>query len=270
MIKYRLARKPKISRKAAHNLIQLMAKSGNHNLTFTTDASVKRFFKARGYDYDNLVNKIRNYPEPIPLVENLISSTAFASPGLKVSRIDVFGNEDLEFDGPGAIAMLGYQAQFETVVENLELAIQQASPQHLLSACINGIASIEGFINFKAEEWNKQNPNSLLLDSKQDPIRFEDKIDKWLPVMSAGRKLDKSVKNWNSFKRLKAVRDNIAIHPKSSGYSFSLSELASLINCFGSGIAGFQVQLHLLLIQRIPSIIIRSVFAPDAEVVEEK
>lgn len=270
MIEHRLAIKTKISRREAHELIQLMAKEGNHNSTFTTDASVKKFFKLNGYDYDNLVQAVRKYPEPIPLVENLIPSTGFASPGLKVSRVDTFGNEDLHLEGPGAITMFGYQAQFENAIENIETAIKQSSPQHFLSACINGIASIEGYINFKEEEWNKKHAENLLLDSRQSPIRFDDKIDKWLPIMTSGKKLDKSVKNWNDFKRLKAIRDNIAIHPKSSGYAFSLKELSELINCFKTGIAGILVQLHQLFAERIPSRIIRYMYAPEVEVVEVK
>lgn len=269
MIECRLVRKQKISRRAAHELILLMAKEGNHNLTFTTDTSVKKYFKSNGFDYDNLVQTVRNFPEPIPLVENLIPSTGFASPGLKVSRVDALGNEDLHLEGPGAITMFAYQAQFENAIENIESAIRQSSPQHFLTACINGIASIEGYINFKAEEWNKRNVEPLL-DSRQSPIRFDDKIDKWLPIMSSGKKLDKSVKTWNDFKRLKVIRDNTAIHPKTSGYSFSLNELAELLNCFRNGIAGLLVQLHQLFAERIPSIIIRYMYAPEVEVIEVK
>jgi hypothetical protein len=270
MIEHRLARKIKISRRAAHELILLMAKEGNHNLAFTTASSVKKYFKLNGYDYDILVQAVRKYPEPIPLVENFIPSTGFASPGLKVSRVDACGNEDLQLEGPGAITMFGYQAQFENAIENIEIAIKQSSPQHFLSACTNGIASTEGYINFKAEEWNKKHPENPLIDTRQSPIRFDDKIDIWLPIMSSGKKLDKSGKNWNDFKRLKTIRNNIAIHPKSSGYAFSLKELSELINCFKTGIAGILVQLHQLFEQRIPSRIIRYMYAPEVEIVEVK
>lgn len=247
-----------------------MAKESNHNLFFTTDSSVKKYFKSNGYDYDKLVQTVRQYPEPIPLVENVIPSTAFASPGLKVSRVDAHGNEDLQLEGPGAITMFGYQAQFDNAFENVENAINKSSPLHFLSACTNGIASIEGYINFKAEEWNKKHPENLLTDTKQSQIRFDDKINLWLPIMSSGKKLDKSGKNWNNFKRLKTIRDDVAIHPKSSGYSFSLKELSDLINCFNTGIAGIHVQLHQLFKERIPSRIIRCLYAPEIEIMEVK
>lgn len=268
MIECRLIRKRRISRRAAHELVQLMAKQGNHHFTFSTDASVKTFFKTRGYDYDVLVENVRNYPEPVPLVENFMPATGFASPGLQVSRVDSHGNEDLHLEGPGAFTMLGYQSQIEQATENIEAAIRGSSPQHFLTACMNGVASIEGYINYRVEIWNKLHPGNPLCDTKQTPVSFDDKIDRWVPIMTSQKKLDKSRKTWNDFKRLKAIRDNIAVHPKSSGHTFSLKQLAELINCFASGIAGLLLQLHELFGERSPSIIIRYFYAPEVEVGE--
>ena len=268
MIECSLSRKRRISRRASHELIQLMAKQGNHNFAFSTDASVKNFFKHRGYDYDKLVESIRNYPEPVPLVENFMPATGFASPGLQVSRVDLLGNEDLQLSGPGAFTMFGYQSQIEQTFENIEAAITNSSPQHLLTACMNGVASIEGYINYRAEIWNKLHPESPLQDAKQAPVSFSDKIDSWIPIMTSQKKLDKSGKTWNDFKRLKAIRDDIAVHAKSSGHAFSLGQLAELANCFSAGIAGLLNQLHVLFGERTPSTVIRHMYAPEVEVVE--
>lgn len=268
MVQCGLVRKQKISRRTSHELIQMMAKDGDHHFAFTTDASVKKFFTLNGYDYDKLVEEVRKYPQPIPLVENILPATGFASPGLQVWREDRYGNQDLHFEGPGAFTMFGYQAQFEQAIENIESAVKESSPQHLLTACMNGVAAIEGYVNFKAEEWNKEHPENPLRDTREAPVRFEDKIDKWLPVMTFGRMLDKGRKNWNDFKKLKGVRDNIAVHPKSSGHAFSLKELADLINCFATGIAGLLVELHRLFGERIPSRMIRYMYAPEVEIVD--
>lgn len=266
MIECRLSRRRRISRRAAHELIQLMAKQGNHNFTFSTDASVKNFFKDRGYDYDKLVDTIRDYPEPVPLIENFMPATAFASPGLQVSRVNFLGNEDLHLSGPGAFTMFGYQSQIEQTFENIEAATKNSSPQHLLTACMNGVASIEGYINYRVEIWNKLHPESSLHDTKQSPVSFNDKIDSWIPIMTSQKKLDKSGRTWNDFKRLKAIRDDIAVHPKSSGHTFTLEQLAELINCFSAGIAGLLNQLHNLFGERTPSIVIRHIYAPEVEV----
>lgn len=246
-----------------------MAKYGNHVFTFTTDDSVKNFFKQRGHEYDSLVNQVRNYSEIIPLIENMIGSFGTASAGLTVSRVDAFGNEDLTMTGPGIITMFAYQSQFEDAQSNIEDSIKSSNPQKFLTACASGMASVEGYLNFKAEEWNKRNPACPLIDSKDNPVKFEDKIDLWIPIMTNGRKLDKAIQTWEHFKRLRAVRDNIAIHPKKSGHSFSLYDLAELINCFRTGIAGLLLQLHQLFNDRVPSIVIRARFAPDAEVITQ-
>jgi hypothetical protein len=87
--------------------------------------------------------------------------------------------------------------------------------------------------------------------------------------MTGSRKLNKSGADWRDFRILRAIRDDEAIHPKTSGYSFSYSELAQKINLFRTGIARLLIQLHLLFDEKIPRVIIRAAYAPDAEVVED-
>jgi len=258
-----------MSRKASHDLIQMIAKWGNHNFRFRTDAEVKKFFRSRGHDYGLLVENCRDLPERVLFLENIIGPTLAISNGLKVSRVDLrTGKEDLEVQGPGIISISTYWASYETATRHLKQAIKELSYAELQSAIADGIASIEGYINYRAQEWNKGNPDDLLLDSKKQKVTFDDKIDCWILKMTGGKKLDKSVRNWPDFKILQHIRDNIKIHPKDSGYSISHQELADLINRFRYGISGLLIQLHQLSQERIPSIIIRSYFAPDIEVKE--
>jgi len=140
----------------------------------------------------------------------------------------------------------------------------------LQSAIVLGISSIEGFINRKAELWNKKNPNEQLLDSKQNKVNLYDKIDVWVPKMAGGKKLSKSGTEWFHFKKLRDIRNDIAIHPKESGYSISLSDLAEEIDMFRTGIAKLLISLHLLFGEKIPGIIIRAAYAPDVEIIEEQ
>lgn len=269
MKEHRLIQKNRISRRASYDLIQTIAKWGNHNFSFETDDEVKKFFRSRGHDYDQLVENCRNFPEPVLYLENIIGPTLAVSSGLKVSRVDLrTGKEDLDVQGPGMISMSTYWASYETAARHLKQAIKGISYAELQSAITDGIASIEGYINYRAQEWNKGNLDDLLLDSKKQKVAFDDKIDCWIPKMTGGKKLDKSVRNWSDFKRLQHVRDNIKIHPKDSGYSISHQELADLINRFRYGVSGLLIQLHQLFQERIPSIIIRSYFAPDIEVKE--
>ncbi len=269
MQEYRLRRKDRISRKGAKDMIVAMARFGNHyhRARFETEADVKRFLARDKYEFDDLVEKCRNWPEAVPAVENLIGSTFSVSAGATVSRVDAEGNEDLTVVGPGTITMAGYWGIFEHAAKDLERAVENASNAELYSAITGGIAAIEGYLNHRAEEWNKRNPSDPLEDSFHSKISFEDKIDVWLPKMTVGRKLDKSTKNWADFKMLRSIRDNLAIHPKSSGYSTSYTELADRINRFRTGIAGLLVDLHKVFGQRIPATIIRGSFAPDVEVV---
>lgn len=106
------------------------------------------------------------------------------------------------------------------------------------------------------------------MDSKANKISFEDKIDTWISLMTNGIKFNKGIKYWEHFKRLQQIRDNLSIHAKSSGYSISYGDLASIINLFKTGIAGVLIQLHELFGERIPGAIIRGYYAPDVELVK--
>lgn len=266
-----IVRKPRISRKAAQEMVLLFAKSGNHfHLeNFTTDASVQRAFRANGKDFSQVVEACRNPNVPVPFFENLIGSTWTVSGGT-VARVNLATGEELtKVEGPGIFVPDGYWAIFESSAQSLNRAIETASYQELLTAVVNGIASIESFINAQAENWNRSNPDHQLVDSKIEKVSFEDKIDRWIPIITKGKRHDKSGKKWQSFKILQSIRDNEAIHPKESGYGVQFSKIVEIANLFPIGIAGSLIDLHLLFKQRIPAIIIRNAYLPDVEIPNE-
>lgn len=269
MNEYRLQFKPRLARRDAHEMVLLMAKQSEHPFgPFKSDADVKRFLAARGADFDMLVQRCRDYKEQVPLFENLIGSTWTVSGGAIASRVDKeSGREDLEVRGPGKIALKGYWALFESSWEGCKRAIENASYPDFLVATTMGIAAVEGYIGSKADKWNARHPERQLTDSKDSKVTLDEKLTMWTEIMSGGKRLDRSGILWLHFRELRSIRDDYAVHPKASGYSISLPEFARQVNLFRKGIAGLLVQLHLLFGERVPSIIIRVNYAPEAEVV---
>lgn len=261
--------KERISRRAAHEMILLFARHGNHyhETNFKSDNDVKRGFADHGINFEKLVMDCRDFKQPIPFFENLIPSTVFSAGGVEMSRVDsATGSEDLTTKSPGSLVIQGYWASFESAIEARDRAIQKSSYTEYLSAVTSGIASIEGYINYQAEFWNKKHQDQPLIDSFSTKVNLNDKFDNWIRVMTQGKKLDKGGINWSHFKIIKSIRDDLAIHPKSSGYGISFYDLAEKINVFRSGIAGLLIQLHLLFNEKIPQIVIRAAYAPDVEV----
>ncbi len=254
-------------------MVLLIAKYGNHYnpVAFRTDADVKRWFARNGIDFQRLVETCRDFNQSVPHFENLLGSTWTASKGVKLSKVDLeTGAEEFGVEGPGTYTPLGYWASFEIAQKALGRAVQEISYSELQSAFVHGTASIEAYVNYRAERWNSRNPQQKLHDSRESKVRFDQKINDWIPVMSNGRKLNKSGVHWSDFLKVKALRDNVTIHPKASGYGTSYGDLAEKINLFRTGVAGLLVDLHLHFNEKIPSAIIRARYAPDVEVVSSE
>ena len=111
---------------------------------------------------------------------------------------------------------------------------------------------------------------SELLGLKIDDIQLEEKIDIWIPKMSGGKKLDKSIRNWQDFIALRKIRDHISIHPKATVCGIKFNEFANKVNLFRTGIAGILIQLHMLFKEPVAAKIIRSSFSPEVEVIKEE
>jgi hypothetical protein len=240
-----------------------------HGRDFPTDADVKRQFLLNRIDFDQLVEDCRSPGRPVPHYENLIGSTWQTTGGVEVALVDrVTGDEQHVLTGSGLVAPDNCWAIFEAACEDVQRAVARASYMDLQGAAVKGIASLEAFINARADRWNKMHPEDQLLDSRQQKVSFEDKLDIWIPRLTGGAKLDKSGTMWRDLLILRAIRDGAAIHPKAPGFGISYADLAKNVNLFRLGIAGFLFQLHLLFRVMVPRAVIRAMYAPEVEAVE--
>ncbi len=122
-------------------------------------------------------------------------------------------------------------------------------------------------MNEQAGRWNDTHPSQPLIDSKTEKVSLDDKIDKWIPIMAGGRRVDKGDARWADFKVLRGIRDEAAVHIKGPVKGVSFVEMARLMNMTRTGIAGLLMHLHELFGEPVPSKIVRGVFAPDIEFV---
>ena len=272
-MKYKFYFEENRARRATHDMMLMMARHGNHghNQKFVSDADVKRFFQSNGYYWDDLVQTCRKPNEVVPFVENLVGSTwtvVNAKAAIVTGAATPQEKEIASVEGPGTLTASTYLQLFENAGNNMKRCMESASFGDFQSCVSNGIASIEAYIIQRAWIYNSQQPSELLVDNKENKVSFDTKIDEWIPKMSGGKRLDKSVLSWNHFKRLLAVRDKLAIHVQMPAFGVNYKELCELLNIFRSGIAGLLIDLHLLFNERIPCGIIKYAYLPDIKLVE--
>ncbi len=250
-------------------MILMMTKYGDHGYQqrFDCDADVKRFFAAQGFDWSELVQTCRSNRQFIPLIENLIGSTFRVSGSMKAAVVtDAATDKEKEIDsvkGPGTLTICTYLQLFENAATNLERCVENGLIGDLQSCVSSGIASIDAYITYRVCIYNANEPSEPLIDNRNRKVSQDTKIDEWIPKMSGGKKLDKSRLNWNHFKRLRAVRDDLAIHVKKIAFGINDKELCELLNMFRSGIAGLLADLHCIFSERMPCGIIRNTYLPD-------
>jgi len=269
-MEYILQTKPKISHKAAVDKLCAFARFGNHGCTPrpASNPEVEKFLLARNVDTFGLIERLRNPAEHVPFFENLIGAT-WSTSGGGWSVVSSSGRELASLSGPGVLSMNDCQAAFESSAKARDRAIGERDMFSLYECLTFGIASIEAFFDRASSAWNESHPNNGLVDTLAKKITLEDKITKWLPIMSGGTAFDKSNRQWNDFKILKGIRDNHAIHPK-GGHAMSLSDMASHLNSFRHGIAHLLGNIHVILHCPVPAVIINSIYFPDVIVVERK
>ncbi len=270
---YKFCFDEKRTRRSTHEMILMMAKHGNHSYhgRFVSDAEVKRFFQSNGCYWADLVQRCRKPSELVPLVENLIGSTWVAPQG----GVSIVGKATTDeekkiasLEGPGILTTKTYLQLFENAVASFHRCMEKASFGDFQSCVSNGIASIDAYIMHRAWIYNSTHPTELLVDSKEDKVSQDTKIDEWIPKMSGGKRLDKSGIRWSHFRKLRAFRDQGAIHVNVPASSISFQDLGELLNSFRYGIAGLRIDLHMVFGERIPCAIIRYAYLPDAKLVE--
>jgi len=262
--------KSKISLKKAIDKIAIHAMLGEHYISPrpTTKAKVCELLISLGNNPNDIAERCRNWRETVPDFENILKSTWTFSGSGKAEIVDTNSDESLGgISHPGTISLSVYRTQFEAACEARDRAVEGASYIDLQSALVHGIASIESCVSELARGWNKQNPLDQLVDSKQNKVSLDDKIDIWIPKITKGMKLNKSDECWNEFVILRRIRDREAVHSKFGGQAISYKDLVKHIDAFRWGIAGLLGSLHRLVGQWIPSVVINAFYMPDVEVI---
>jgi hypothetical protein len=256
-VSHHLKWKEKRSRKQAREMVMMMAMYSDNlintqrKVPLASEEEVLGLFKANGYDFDQVVEECRERESAVPLVENILGSVWYMS-----------GDEGVE-----AVITSNYQASFEAAVDHLDRAVSNWTFGDIESAIVRGISSVESFILYQTELWNELNQDDKLVDNRDNKVPMDDKFDLWVPKMT-GHQIDKGTRNWQDFRRLRGIRDNLTVHPKSQHHSVTFQEMADLINVFRTGVAGFLIDLHLVFRNFIPGHIISARYATDVEVVQ--
>ena len=258
-------------------MIMTMAKHGSasfqrhYGYRFRTDGDVKRFFADLGRNFNDVQQESRKKDAQLPF-ENLLGGgwTFHAGDSGYATYTDSTGHEHDLGNESGWYHVASYWALFDQAVEDLERSIETGVYTHFLSCASNGVGSIEAYLGAKVEAYNRKHPKKPLVDSKHQKVRFDDRIDQWIPTMTGGKKLDKNnLQRWEHFKRLRAVRDTQQAHSKETVMRGGYGTLGSLLNCFRTGIAGLLLDMHIVFGDDTPPTIVRHAYLPDIEFVSE-
>jgi hypothetical protein len=259
----KLLRTDKIAKADAKELILCMVRYGNHSqVSFgpdTSDAAVKSAFQSKGHDFDQIIERARSPTFIIPRFENLLGSTMATFGGGSVSIVQSDGSHEVVLSGDGQFTLEPYWAAYEGSSWFLAEAAKTLSVECLLAASQRAVASVEGFIAERVQDWNRTNRQDQLDPTKK--VKFDEKIDDWIPMMT-GQSLDKSGRNWCDFQKLRRFRDKMATHQSGSPRGIKSKEFVEIVNLFRCGAAGILLDLHKLFKVKAPSRIIREAFAP--------
>ena len=264
----RIRRGKRVSSKVARSRVLMLARHGNHShLPVNTTYDIKKAFAENGYSFDSVVEEARRFGSTVPMFENLLGPNwTFRSSGggsLSVSKAhQATGTQEIILEGSGEFISDLYWSAHDQMRKVLTRATGELSVAELITAAERGIASVEAYLGHRVQLWNLENPNDPLIDSKSSKVSFDCKIDVWIPRMTGGYKLDKSGKAWAAFRKIRTIRDDVSVHPKSSAHGVSHKAFVEQANLFQIGISGFLIDLHVLFSEKIPSTIIGEFFAP--------
>lgn len=257
---------PRISESNSRNMIVAMAKYGNHyddiHRRIETVDEVKNRYAQFGYVFRTVVNRCRDFSQPVPLFENCIGSQ-WTADGVSVSRHDPStGQETVVVTDHGTYNDADYWANFEVASEDFKLALESGKHERYLSAVNAGISSIEAFLNHQYLE-----QMGVYATPSELSTVLENKFSDW-PQRFTGQKFDRSGRSWAAFNRLVQLRNENFQHRKTTTSGIHFRDLVAQLNEFKIGICGLLFDLHVHFSCRCPSAIIRGSFFPEIEYVK--
>jgi len=263
--------KPKISLKQAVNKITVFAVIGEH-ITEPRPRSgpeTAQFFANRGIDPDALAEELRDWRQSVPCFENLIPTGWSIIGNAKVTPVarDTRAPIGDTVEGPGKFIESTYKSLFATACRARDRAVEEDSYAEYLVAVVQGLASLEAFVNECALFWNStRSADQQLADSKQHKVSFDEKVRDWIPIMTGGA-LDRGHRRWGIVKELTKLRDDRNIHAKAVGHGVAYKEFARQVNMLRDGIADTHFELHKLFDRHVPPVVIKAKYMPDVEVI---
>ncbi len=275
--------KDRRTRKASKNMVVDMAKYSNNHIKnqygkrpFRTDADVKRYVEMYDLRFDEFVEKCRAANAQVGMFENLLTGADWTvsamGPGSSMSFTNKVGEEILVSDSNEEVTFTeySYYAAFEQSVKHFERCLESGRYEDFLSCIADGLASIEAYLRLMASGFNRRHPGHEIIDDASNKVRFDEKIDIWIPRMAGGRRLDKSTQHWADFKELKKLRDNAQTHIKDSFRVSRRSETLKVLNMFRTGVAGMLLDLHKVFNDTsAPAPIVKFAYLPDVETAYE-
>lgn len=252
-----------------------MARDGDHGhqlkCDLTNEERVKEFYRVNGCNFEVVVEEARRWspglPPTVPLLDiRTWNSFTLGGDSGSVAGIKRGGDDFLvKFEGEsGHVVLTEYLDIFENAVKELERSVEGDNHRAFLTALSDGIASIEGYINYQAGQTGGQQYK----DSEQEKVSFETKINEWIPQLT-GAKLDKSGATWSHHQELRRIRNGYQAHPKMHLYGITYSEICRRMNLFRTGIAGLLFDLHIAFSKLVPGQVIQARCLPDIRYVTE-
>jgi hypothetical protein len=237
-----------------------------------TEAGIKQLLADSGHpDFDGLVEELRPKDAVLPLETHLFSEgwSINLPAGKSYFALRQGDKEVARIQGEsGRIVATQYQERFNYSVRTLKRCAngEEADYGDLLSCFSAGLASIEGFVNYKAEPHRAKLPRG---DEPDHKVSLDFKLDNWIPAMSAGQPIDKREKYWQNFREIRRIRNERESHPKTAAYPISGSIFCKQLNQWRTGIAMMLLALHAMTGRLAPPELVKHAFLPDIELISE-
>jgi hypothetical protein len=265
----------------ARQLLFVLIKWGDHKshkeLRDLSEELVEANLKRDGYDFDGQIAELQKCANrAVSVFENFASNATYVVEGPADSEatfsVRYRGVEvsTTKIKGYGVVRQADL-ADFEAACIARDSAIRDRSIDAFYTAISKGFSSIEAYIALQVHIYNAQCTDltkKLIENRKGGFVSLDEKIKKWMPIMSGtGIDIEKSP-GWQDYKYLRKLRNDTVIHPKPGSGLTSLDELADGLNRFRSGIAGLSFFLRQAFNENVPSYIIRAAYYPEVHVVD--